>query len=376
MKKIVFYIESMIVGGAEKVLIDLVNHMDYLKYDVTVIAIFRQSVYDGYSCQFETLFDPHVHYVSLIDNTVKWKYRLFNRAYAHLSKSWIYSVLVKEQYDIEVAFYEGLPTEFVAHSTNNHSRKFAWLHTDNTRLHEHKSLEALETTKRLYQAYDMVVGVSNQAVQSFRNFFPDIPTRVIYNVLDTAEIIRKSQECSIVHDENTITFLTVGRLIQIKGYLRLLEALTVLKKEGFHFRLIMVGEGNLKAEIEEVIQKNGLGKMVFLQGMQQNPYQYMPACDYFVCASFAEGLSTVVMEAIICGLPVITTDCSGMKDIFGDTACGVICENSDEGLYDALKFVLQHPEEREKMVTSCKKRKQFFDISERLKDFDRLFLGE
>lgn len=376
MKKIAFYIESMIVGGAEKVLIDLVNHMDYTRYDITVIAIFRQSVYDGYSCQFETLFDPHVHYVSLIDNRKKWKYRLFNRAYAHLSKSWIYSALVKEQYDIEVAFYEGFPTEFVAHSTNQRSKKFAWLHTDNTRLHEYKSMEALETTKRLYQAYDMVVGVSNQVVQSFHNFFPGIPTRVIYNVLDTAEIIRKSQECGTVYDENTITFLTVGRLIQIKGYLRLLKALTALKKEGFCFRLIMVGEGALRAEIESVIRENGLEQMVFLQGMQQNPYQYMPVCDYFVCSSFAEGLSTVVMEAIICGLPVITTDCSGMKDILGDAGCGLICENSEEGIYDALKFVLQHPEEREKMAASCEIRKQFFDIGGRLKEFDMLFLGE
>ena len=269
-----------------------------------------------------------------------------------------------------------MPTEFVAHSTNQHSKKFAWLHTDNTRLHENKSMEALETTKRLYQAYDMVVGVSNQVVQSFRNFFPDIPTRVIYNVLDTAEIIRKSQECSTVDDENTITFLTVGRLIQIKGYLRLLKVLTALKKEGFCFRLIMVGEGALRAEIESVIRENGLEQMVFLQGMQQNPYQYMPVCDYFICSSFAEGLSTVVMEAIICGLPVITTDCSGMKDILGDAGCGLICENSEEGIYDALKFVLLHPEKREKMAASCEIRKQFFDIGERLKEFDMLFLGE
>lgn len=376
MKKIAFYIESMIVGGAEKVLIDLVNHMDYTKYDVTVIAIFRQSVYDGYSCQFEKLFDPHVHYVSLVDNRKKWKYRLFNRAYAHLSKSWIYSVLVKEQYDIEVAFYEGFPTEFVAHSTNSHSKKFAWLHTDNTRLHQHKSPEALEATKRLYQVYDLVVGVSSQVVQSFRNFFPDIPTRVVYNVLDTAEIIRKSRECDTTRKENTITFLTVGRLIPIKGYLRLLNALASLKKEGFSFRLIMIGEGSQKEEIESFIRERGLEQMVSLRGMQQNPYRYMPMCDYFVCSSFAEGLSTVVMEAIICELPVITTDCSGMQDILGNSECGLICENSDKGIYEALKYVLQHPEERAKMAASCAMRKQFFKIEERIKDYDRIFLGE
>lgn len=376
MIKIAFYIESMVVGGAEKVLIDLVNHMDYSKYDVTVIAIFRQSVYDGYSCQFETPFDPHVHYVSLIDNSIKWKYRLFYRAYAHLKKSWIYSALIQEQYDIEVAFYEGLPTEFVANSTNIRSKKFAWLHIDNTHLHQHKTPEELEATRRLYQAYDMVVGVSSQVVQSFGNFFPEIPRRVIYNVLDTTEILRKSQEHCAVNSTRMVSFLTVGRLISRKGYLRLLDVLAKLKNEGFCFQLTIVGEGGQRTEIEAAIQKNGLAQMVSLQGMQQNPYKYMSVCDYFVCSSFQEGLSTAVIEAIICGLPVISTDCAGVKDIFGDAACGVICENSVKGIYGALKFVLQHPEEREKMVASCEKRKHFFDTSERLKDFDRLFLGE
>lgn len=68
-KKVAFYIESMIVGGAEKVLIDLVNNLNPKKYEVTVIALFKKSVYSDYCFQFEDGFLPHVKYKYLIDNT-------------------------------------------------------------------------------------------------------------------------------------------------------------------------------------------------------------------------------------------------------------------------------------------------------------------
>ena len=118
MKKIAFYIESMIVGGAERVLLNLVNNMDCDKYDVTVISIFKTSVYKNYNKTFEGQLNENIKYRYLVDNTDKLAYTFFNYSFAHFSREKIYSRLVKEKYDVEVAFYEGLPTLFVAASTN------------------------------------------------------------------------------------------------------------------------------------------------------------------------------------------------------------------------------------------------------------------
>ena len=119
--KIAFYIESMVVGGAERVLIDTVNNMNPEKYDITVIAIFKNSVYGKYNLKFKDLFHFNLHFRYLIDNSKSWKYTLFNYSFAHFNKARVYSKYIKEQFDIEVSCYEGLPTEFLAYSTNKHS---------------------------------------------------------------------------------------------------------------------------------------------------------------------------------------------------------------------------------------------------------------
>ena len=81
-----------------------------------------------------------------------------------------------------------------------------------------------------------------------------------------------------------------------------------------------------------------------LWGFQTNPYAYLKHCDLFVCSSVSEGYSTAVTEALILGLPVITTDCSGMNELLLNGKCGVITENSEDALYLGLKNILEHPD--------------------------------
>ena len=81
-KNLLFLIESMIVGGAERVLIDLANNLDPKKYDITVISIFKETVYKDYNSSFSEMLKPHIHKNYLIDNTSKWKYKLFNYSFS------------------------------------------------------------------------------------------------------------------------------------------------------------------------------------------------------------------------------------------------------------------------------------------------------
>ena len=93
MKKIMFMIESMIVGGAEKALINIVNNLDKNKYDVTVISMYKNSVYDGYNYNFKELFNENIHVKYLIDNSKQFRYKVFNFLYNKLPKKWFYKLL-------------------------------------------------------------------------------------------------------------------------------------------------------------------------------------------------------------------------------------------------------------------------------------------
>jgi glycosyltransferase involved in cell wall biosynthesis len=82
------------------------------------------------------------------------------------------------------------------------------------------------------------------------------------------------------------------------------------------------------------------GDYVKLLGFHTNPYKYIVQGDLFVCSSRSEGYSTAVTEALVLGVPVITTDCSGMAELLKDGECGMITENDDEAFYEGLKSLL------------------------------------
>lgn len=372
-KKVAFYIESMVVGGAEKVLIDLVNNLNPDKYEVTVIALFKKSVYSDYYFQFEEGFQPHVHYKYLIDNTNVLRYRLFNYLYAHMSKNRMYRYLIKEVYDVEVAFYEGWPTEFVSLSSQN-SYKIAWLHTDQQRLYQKLTAGQMDEKKRMYQCFSQIVGVSEAVCQSFKVIFPDTEPRCVYNPIQDGLICTKAKKEEIKRQE-VVQFVTVGRLIAVKGYERLISALAECKREGYSFGLWIIGDGENRDQLKAMVERYNLGREIRFLGQKANPYPYVKAADCLISSSYAEGLSTVVIEAIILGKPVITTDCSGMQEIFGTSECGCICENSEEGLLQAIKGVLEKPSNLEYYRKQAQQRGAFFALKTRMVDVEELLDG-
>lgn len=372
-KKVAFYIESMVVGGAEKVLIDLVNNLDTQKYEVTIIALFKKSVYSDYSFNFEDSFKPHVRYKYLIDNTNVIQYRLFNFLYAHIPKRTFYHYLIRDVYDIEVAFYEGWPTEFVSFSSQN-NYKIAWLHTNQQRLYQNLTATQMEEKKRIYQSFEQIVGVSNAVCQSFTAIFPKTEPKCVYNPLQDELIYTKAQIEEVKRKEVT-QFITVGRLIAVKGYERLISALAECRREGYSFNLWIIGEGESRDQLKEMVDRYHLEQEIQFLGQKANPYPYIKAADCMICSSYEEGLSTVVIEAIILGKPVITTDCSGMQEIFGKQECGYICENSEEGLRKAIKKLLKRPANLEYYHKQAQNRRVFFSLKNRMADVEKLLDG-
>lgn len=362
MIKILFHIDTLGGGGAEKVLCNLVNHMDQKKFDITVQTLFPDEptkyLVDGI----------HYKYIYPSDNQ-------FNRNLYRIEAALglVYALHMKDDYDIEIAYLEFGPTKVMASSTNKKAKKIAWVHCDFDVAIKDKEAFVKKSADQ-YKKYDKIVCVSEKCKESFVSMFGNNPNvTVVYNVIDDNEILKKSEKLlpSIV-EKRKLTLCTVGRLSAPKNYIRLLKTVRQLHDEGFDFDLWMVGDGEQRALIEDFISQHKMDSYVELLGFQQNPYPFMKTADLLVCSSDYEGFSTFIAEGLILGKPIITTDCSGMRELLGDSEFGMIVSNDDRAFYDGLKLMLNE-EKIKTYAEKSQKRGRLFHTEELVGNTDLFF---
>ena len=334
MTKILFFIDTLTGGGAEKVLRTLVNNMDPSKFDITVHTL-EEADPTG-------LLAPHVRYRAVNRCKTALGKKLFSywlRLCAQMK--WLYPMYIRDDYDIEAAYLECGPTKILAHSTNRKAKKIAWVHCD-LAIKENMAGQA-DKLRSYYRAYDKVVCVSENVRDSFCRMFGTEPkSLVLHNVNDEADILEKA-EAFAVQSHDVPVLAVVGRLSYEKGVDRLLEACAGLRADGLRFHLRIVGEGHEREKLEQMARELKLEDSLEFMGFQSNPYPIMAGADVIVCPSRLEGFSTVVTEALILGKPVVTTPCSGMGELLGDSEYGIITEDSTEGIYEGLKKLLDDP---------------------------------
>lgn len=237
------------------------------------------------------------------------------------------------RYDIEIGFQHGVSTVAVVSGPKDRSRHFVWIHGYDDSL----------ALKDYYLKADQVVCVSKCNAERLAKEI-NIGNRVTYsyNLIDDKKVQLLGKEPVDVFGKDCLKLVTVGRLSPEKGYLRLLDALGKLKREGFSFEMVFVGDGPQKPELIDSCKKNNLENEVMFVGNQDNPHKYTSKADVFICSSHSEGYSTACTEAIMLGIPVITTMVSGAEEIIGESEAGLLVENSDAGIYDGIKSVLQN----------------------------------
>jgi glycosyltransferase involved in cell wall biosynthesis len=328
--KILFFIEEIRAGGAEKVLCDLVNSMDQNRFEITV-----QTLWKANAAQF---LDPGIRYRSCYaGKTTVNKYRSRLEAAAGLT----YPLHIKDDYDIEVAYLECGPTKILGSSTNKRAKKLAWVHCD-LELKMSDPQAFAEKAARWYETYDRVVCVSQNVKESFDRLF-GIPekTLVLYNTVDD-EAIRAKSEAKLpeLPAKRRLTAVTLGRLTYQKAYDRLLRIHKHLIDEGLACDLWILGEGEDRPAMESFIAENNLSDSVRLFGYCDNPYPFIKCADLLVCSSRYEGFSTFVTEGLILGKAIVTTDCTGMRELLGNSEYGLIMDNSEDALLDGMRRML------------------------------------
>jgi glycosyltransferase involved in cell wall biosynthesis len=333
MKKLLFIITNLGGGGAEKVLINLLNNIDYNKYKVDMLLISRQGVYLD-----KVNKNVNVKYIIPKDDNggiIQDIYRRFRyRLYTDYPKL-MAKMLIGNKYDVEIAFLEGAPTTFLSYSPNRSSKKVAWVHTDLTK---HRTM-SYEMEREIYKTIDNVICVSKQSRDKFIDMYPEYHNKanVIYNLIDK-ENIKKFAEEKIRFNFNENSIVAIGRLTRLKRFDILIKAHKLLLNEGINNNLVILGEGELREELETLVKELDVEESVTMPGFIKNPYPFIKNGDLFVVSSDYEGFSLVVAEAMTLGKAIVSTDCTGPSELLGYGEIGVLVDRGNEfAMKDRLK---------------------------------------
>lgn len=368
-KRVLFLIHDLCHGGAEKVLVNLVNNMSPEKFDITVHTLFDVGVH-------RDKLKPHVHY--------KTCFRHMIRGNSHIMKlfspAFLYRTLIQDEYDIVVSYLEGPPARIIA-GCPYPSKKVCWLHIE---LNDKKAVAAgfrnYQEAIRCYQKYDQLVAVSETVKNTFcgSSNMPPNRIQVLYNTNETNQILELSKlpVDDVAFEKDVLSVCSVAKITPTKGFDRLARVHKRLMEEGLRHHIYILGVGEQKEEIEAYLKENHLENSFTFLGFRDNPYKYVAKCDLYVCSSLREGFSTAVTEALIVGTPVVSTLCSGAKELLGENnEYGLVVENSEEGIYAGLKKMLTSPALLAHYKSEAKKRGQLFSTENTVQAVEEMLLS-
>ncbi len=367
--KILFLIHDLGHGGAEKVLVNLVNNMDESKFDITVTALFGGGVN-------EQFLKPHIRYNTIFKKPFRGNIHILKL----FSPKFLHKRFVKEKYDIEVSYLEGPSARIISGCNDDATKKICWIHIEqHTREKASAAFRSFKESYKCYKKFDKIACVSNYVKQDFLSIYPEIKNiSMIFNTNETKQILTLKDEPVELNlfDSNKIKIIGVGKVIKNKGFDRLARIHYRLLQDGLNVHTYVLGVGDERKTIESYLQSNNISDTFTFLGYKTNPYKYVSKCDLFVCSSFAEGFSTAATEALIVSTPVCTTEVSGMKEMLGENnEWGIVTENTDEALYEGIKSLVSNPDLLKHYKAKAEERGKFFTTEATVKATEEFLLG-
>lgn len=352
-KKLLFLIPTLGGGGAERVLVNLVNGLDKSKYDITVQTLFKAGINASYLNGDIKLIEGKIKQFS--GNILLMK--MFR-------PSTLFKYFIKEKYDVLISYLEGASARILSGCNDDSIKKLSWVHVvHKNEADTYYSFRSKKEAVNCYESFDKMIYVSQDVMSDFMSYYPTLKrNQVVYNTNDDDKIKKMAAEpLGNITLSDDMNIVSVGRLIPMKGFDRLIDAHHRLKQDGIKNHLYILGTGELKEELEKQIKRNGDMDTVHLLGFCKNPYKIVSRCDVFACSSHREGFSTAVTEALILGVPVVTTCVSGAYEQMGrNNEYGIVTESKTDGLYADLKKLLQEDGCLEHYRKQAKIRGSFF----------------
>ena len=335
MKKIVFAITNLEIGGAERVLVRLVSKLSK-KFEITILTVYGEGELTRElpkEVRVQSIYPKKMEYYSFIKRawiSLQFKLPWFQR---RLYRRW-----VKDQYNVEIAFLEGPVTALL--SVPSKARKIAWIHTD---LISHYSKKKYPQLRRSYANYEKLIFVSEDSRQKFDVIDFDHSlrscSRVIHNYNDDIAVQRLGEEKLDFAFSKFLNFVVVARLVEAKGLDRLLRVHRRLIDEGKLHHIYVIGDGPLKDALSSLQQTFGVEDTFHFLGSQSNPYPYMKRADYLLLPSYYEGYPVTLMEGMALNQYWVVTAIAS-TEVLEDYPNKLIVDNTEEAIYEGMKVLV------------------------------------
>lgn len=341
MKKLLFGITSLTLGGAERVLVDLANKLCN-KYEITIFTIYANGELEkqlSKKVKLKTLYNKQ--YLELSELK-----RKFVPLKVWLNKKGIYKKHIKGDYDVEISFLEGPITRLFS-VKNDNTRKIAWIHNDISQVFGSGLKAKIKkiVDERIYSKFETLIFVSKENIHNFNKTYErltNIKKQVINNYIDKETVIKKAEEMpEIEFNKNKINFVTVARLVKQKAIDRFIKVHSKLINNGLNHEVYIIGEGPERENLEKLIKEENVEETFHLLGKKENPYPYIKNADYLCLLSQFEGYGMVLEEAKILEKSIIITD-TAAREAVQNYKNSIIIENTEEKIYKKLGQVISN----------------------------------
>lgn len=370
-QKVLIVLPSLTSGGGEKALVNMLNSFSADRYEISLQLFRNEGVNMQFVPSYVTLKEPlfphglpskkyrvsylvkHLNVKELFKDILYYlKSRNANsreRGFYEWKSILPFCPTDQDRYDIAIAAMQGVATYYVFDLVNA-ERKICWIHTD------YSKVQQVEEEQYYFSKADSVVTVSEQCYNSFLGIYPHLKNvKMLYN-LNCPELIQsmasKMDNSQCFPDQFDWHFVSVGRLIKLKGFDMLLDAAKILKDRDVSFSWYVLGEGEEKDALLNKARELQVEDRVFFAGVQANPYPYLRCADIVVQTSRYEGKSMVLDEAKILNKPIVSTKYDSVFDQINDGENGILVPISAEGIADGIFQLIGNNVLREKIIAN------------------------
>ena len=377
---ILIFSQAMELGGVERSLLGLLDAIDYDRHDVDLFLMRQSGELMPYLNPKAKLLPEIPQYASLAVPMVslvksgqfgvlcgrlrgKLAARRFDRkhpgekpsvtalTYSHKYTLWSMPQISGKTYDLAISF---LTPHYFARERVMARKYAAWIHTDYTALSFDRTAELV-----MWEGYDVICGVSEQASKSFQTAFPELEGKVqtVENILPKELICKQAEESqNDMPSKGSLALLSVGRFCDAKNFYNVPDICCRLVADGLDVKWYLIGYGGDEPLIRQKIDDAGMQERVIILGKKDNPYPYMRACDLYVQPSRYEGKAVTVREAQLLGKPVIITDYATSGSQLEDGVDGVIVPMDNAGCAAGIAALLRDPARMQQLSKNCAKR--------------------
>lgn len=359
-KKILIVYPEMIIGGTTTSLLSILAMFDPNKYEIDLQLQYNYGVLSAKIPHYINILPlalPRSHsfykYIKFFSPISLYRY-LKSKLKSGLFRSQCmesdivkFSYTNRKKYDVAISFMELWSLYYLVKKVNA-KKKIAWIHADylGAKLH-------IDYDKPYFDKIDNIVFVSKKCMDSFQHIAPDLSTKlvVVENILNQKTIRQRSLEPlsqkleQKLDCDKRIKIISVCRVsFNDKGLDRGIYAMAKLKDLGLLDNIVwyIVGDGPDKDKLKGMISKYNLGNYIELLGAYTNPYNIESKCDIFFLPSRYEGKPMAVTEALMLGLVPLVSEYKSAHEQVKDKYDGIICENSNDGIFKGLEFVVKH----------------------------------